>query len=64
MAGSGVFSGGSGIASNLSVLLQNQNGSCPSQPHDALFLSGSSSSSSSFLGSISLPLLLITFLYT
>ena len=49
MAGSRVFSSGRGNASNLSVLLQNQNVSCTSQPLDALFLSASSSPS--FLGS-------------
>ncbi|KAG2679146.1 hypothetical protein I3843_11G037800 [Carya illinoinensis] len=53
MAGGRVYNGGSGGggSSPLSVLFQNQKGSCASQPLDSLFLSGSSPS---FLGSRSM----------
>lgn len=54
MAGSGrVYNSSGGASSSLSVLLQNQRGS---EPLDSLFLSGSSnaSSTSPFLGTLSL----------
>lgn len=66
MAGGRVYNGGSGGggSSPLSVLFQNQKGSCASQPLDSLFLSGSSPS---FLGTLSFFLLAISlsfYIYT
>ena len=51
MAGGRVYSSGTGgnSGSNLSVLFQNQKGTCASEPLDSLFLSGSSPS---FLGTL------------